>query len=107
MEWHLGWLAYLRVSLLLVLGSNLLYLGGCWLLARFGYTREQQTYSVGYSGVLFGWMAYQSLLYPGTYTLFGLAIPSWLMPFIWMILISLIVPNASFLVSPSEQLSDA
>ncbi len=57
-------------------------------------------YCVGYSGVLFGWMAELSIRNPGgiaSLSLFGLInVPLYLAPFGSLILTSLLIPQASF-----------
>ena len=56
-----------------------------------------KTYSLGYSGVLFGIISYQCFKYKGNYNLFGLPLPYYIYPFISLLIIQLILRNASFI----------
>jgi membrane associated rhomboid family serine protease len=54
----------------------------------------RKIYSIGYSGIIFGWMSLASVMFVGK-SFFG--IPNWLMPYFSLIVTQLIVPQASFL----------
>jgi membrane associated rhomboid family serine protease len=98
MEAYLGTLAYLRFTFILLVGSECLMMAATWLLWRFAAReRERNTYTLGYSGVVFGWMAAAALLIPTPFPLFGFDIPAWLMPFIFLGVTQLFIRNASFL----------
>lgn len=49
--------------------------------------------------VVFGWVAAAAILIPQSYDIFGISIPGWLMPFVELVVVSMFVPNASFIVS--------
>lgn len=66
----------------------------------FKQEHMSRLYCVGYSGVLFGWMAELSIRNPGgvsSLSLLGLiSVPLYLAPFGSLILTSLLIPQASF-----------
>ena len=62
---------------------------------RKHFLHQEDTRSVGFSGVVFGLSAIQSL-YLDSWTILGMKIPWSLTPFIELILIQILVPTASF-----------
>jgi membrane associated rhomboid family serine protease len=97
-EPYLGTLSYLRYSFLMLIGSELLMLLATWIsFTWLRRERERQTYTVGYSGVVFGWMAVCAILIPVPWPIFGVNIPAWIVPFLFLAITQFLIPNASFL----------
>lgn len=99
-EIRIGSLEYLKLTYLLLVGSILVITGVSHVLIRYmdrGQYREQS--SVGYSAVLFGWMALISLENPLMVSKFMgiLPMPSILRPFASLLFIQVLVPRASFI----------
>lgn len=97
----MGTAYYIKVTLLLLLFSELVCLGiyffAIKVLRREYYNR---VVAVGYSCVVFGWMSNLSVA-PGAaakYSILGMAqIPMWTAPFGSLVITSILVPRASFL----------
>lgn len=99
LEAYYGSLTYLKFSFILLIGSELLMLLAMYLLITFARREEQRnTYTIGYSGVVFGWMAIGAVVAPAPTVIFSFSIPAWIMPFVSLVVISIFIPNASFVV---------
>ena len=99
LEAALGSAWYLETTCLLLLAGTACWLGGLHVLvARFGRTELADSSAVGYSGVLFGWMTLSMLRAPTTAIALpgGLALPVVVMPFVYLVLTKLVVPQSSF-----------
>lgn len=97
----MGVLYYMRVTLILLLFSGVVCLGFYYFIIRV-LKREQYTRvtAVGYSCVVFGWMANLAVAQgvSGKYSFLGMgSIPMWVAPFGSLVLTSIIVPRASFI----------
>ncbi|GMH37424.1 hypothetical protein BSKO_05297 [Bryopsis sp. KO-2023] len=97
----MGSVYYLRVTLVLLLFSEVVCLGlyhfAVKVLKREHYTRVT---AVGYSCVVFGWMSNLSVAPQSAakFSLLGLGnLPMWATPFCSLILTSVLIPKASFL----------
>lgn len=103
LEESLGVIAYASITYLLVIFSMLLVCLYKYCVVRY-FNREQEATqpSVGYSCVIFGLMAYASIISPSrSMSFLGLfSIPAVLSPFGSLLLTQLIVPRASFIVRP-------
>lgn len=95
-----GSLWYISTTLLFLVLSALGVIG-LYAVAILGLRRDHlsSTTMVGYSCVVFAWMAYlaASAGASSTYSIVGLTVPAHLMPFAALVLTSAIVPQASFL----------
>eukprot|EP00232_Nephroselmis_pyriformis_P008570 CAMPEP_0182880950 /NCGR_PEP_ID=MMETSP0034_2-20130328/16882_1 /TAXON_ID=156128 /ORGANISM="Nephroselmis pyriformis, Strain CCMP717" /LENGTH=169 /DNA_ID=CAMNT_0025013961 /DNA_START=41 /DNA_END=547 /DNA_ORIENTATION=- len=103
-----GSLAYLRLSLLIGVASMGIYaltyhvlIQPPWPLSRWlaGNERLRRVTAVGYSGVVFGWMAATALQRPtgGYFDFLGLfQLPAHLAPFGSLLLTQVLIPQASF-----------
>ena len=103
-----GW--YLETTCLLLLVGTACWLGGLHVLvARFGRAELAESSAVGYSGVRFGWMTLSMLRAPslGLALPGGASLPVVFMPFVYLLLTKLVVPQSSFSghLSGSEDLS--
>lgn len=92
---------YFRVTLLLMLGSKTLHMGLCaFMIEVMKKSVYRRTLSVGYSSILFGWMAFLSVRERGqrkTIKIFGLLeVPMSYAPFASLISTSIAFPQASF-----------
>lgn len=97
MELMLGSITYCRYTFILFVLTSILELLCDWALkhhGRPGWFRDE--YGAGYSGIVFGWIAFGALRSPSSYPIFGVSIPSLLMPFVYLFLTQLILPNAGF-----------
>ncbi|PRW56550.1 rhomboid 2 [Chlorella sorokiniana] len=100
---ELGTLYYLKTTALLFLLSPAMTLLLYHLLIHMAHKPEYaHTSAVGYSCVLFGWMALlSSPRHPGGITMlpvFGLAsVPAWATPWASLVITSLLIPSASFI----------
>jgi len=98
-EVHFGLNFYLKYSFLLILGSVIVELA-LYHVFIFYFHRESYIHSIslGYSGVIFGWMTVLSQFTVGNdFSIFGLPIPLNLAPFGSLIFTSIIIPRASFI----------
>ena len=95
---------YAETTLLLLVASMSLHLAAVHVAVTRGATAATpaplaawaDSSAVGYSGVIFGWLAIVSQLAPGG-KFFGLDVPSILSPFLSLAVTQLLVPRASFL----------
>jgi rhomboid domain-containing protein 1 len=98
LETTLGPVVYLKLVLVLMLLSAAIMLLSSFVLYK--HTRESShltSSSIGYSCVLFGMTSFQSLSHASsTVSIFGLRLPALFAPFVSLIMVSLLVPNASF-----------
>lgn len=99
---HIGSFAYLRTSFLLLLLSGLMCLGIYYaLIESFHRDSYRQVTSVGYSGVIFGWMtllATRKEVSQSYFTVVGMVhVPMALAPWASLLTTQLFVPKASFL----------
>eukprot|EP00887_Chlorella_sp_A99_P003370 scaffold26.g3370.t1 len=96
-----GTLYYLQQSALLILLCPLICMTLYHAMIRVGREEYHHVVAVGYSCVIFGWMALLAAAHPGGLTslpLFGLAsIPAWASPFGSLVITSVLIPKASFL----------
>ena len=96
-EWK-GSLLYFQISFLLFMLSEIAMIISYYIMSKY-LNREEYVsnmYAVGYSAILFGFMGYGCIKSNGNYPVFGAVIPFYLGPFIMLLLISLMIPNASF-----------
>jgi len=96
----MGTLEYLRVTILLLFLCKFVWLACmAWLIFRGGFPQYVDSSAAGYSGVLFGWMALQSLRAPTAMVKFMgiITMPSLLAPWVSLVLTQMLVPQASFL----------
>ena len=96
-ELALGSVTYVRYTWILFVLTSLLEILCDWSLkhhGRPGWFRDE--YGAGYSGIVFGWMSFGALRFPQDFPIFGFSIPSLAMPFVWLVLTQLILPNAGF-----------
>eukprot|EP01105_Mastigella_eilhardi_P022622 TRINITY_DN5590_c0_g1_i1.p1 TRINITY_DN5590_c0_g1~~TRINITY_DN5590_c0_g1_i1.p1 ORF type:complete len:189 (-),score=47.46 TRINITY_DN5590_c0_g1_i1:26-592(-) len=104
-EKSLGIVGYLRLSFFLLVASCCVVLV-CYHLLIFKMGREdyRTTLAVGYSCVVFGVMTvvHQRLGMGGQVPFFGLRLPISLMPIASLVITSIIVPQASFIVRPTS-----
>jgi membrane associated rhomboid family serine protease len=98
LESTLGPLVYLKLVLVLMLLSAAIMLLSSFVLYK--HTRQPShltSSSIGYSCVLFGMTSFQSLSHASSsVSIFGLRLPALFAPFLSLIMVSLLVPNASF-----------
>jgi len=93
----LGIVVYLKFTFILMIGSMLIMTFFIYLSSNyFNRPQDKETYTLGYSGVVFGWMSISSIVGPSNWNILGLPIPTALAPFVSLILTQLIIPNASF-----------
>lgn len=100
-EFYIGTLAYIRYTFMILVVSSCAMLGIYYLRARrLGRPEPLSISAAGYSGVLFGWMAYIATLDPfAPESIFGMVdVPAIASPFFSLVLIQIIVPRASFVV---------
>jgi len=98
LEWPfvLGIVSYIRVSFLLLVCDAIADVSIRYILIRFFRWSDQATqWHAGYSGVLFGLMSLSAIVEPGAMSFFGLPIPSWLVPIVYLVILGLI-PGISF-----------
>ena len=98
-EKGLGSLMYLELTFLIFLYSNLTMMFAYFIQSRYCDQSERvnNVWTIGYSGILFGFMSFRCILYNGTMGVFGFSIPYYIGPFLLLGLISMMVPNASFI----------
>ena len=98
-EMRFGSITYFKLSFCLFLISNASMICVYWLMTQYfdKYEYVKDLYVVGYSAILFGFMSFECMQFDGNMSVFGANIPFYLGPFVLLILISLIVPNASFI----------
>jgi len=97
LEHMLGIVVYLKFTFILMIGSMLIMIFFIYLSSNyFNRPQDKETYTLGYSGVVFGWMSISSIVGPSNWNILGLPIPTALAPFVSLILTQLIIPNASF-----------
>ena len=97
-------LIYANLSILILLTENILLFLFCCIVASSSRLSNStwlapvlSTHTVGYSGVLFGLTTYFAFSHPSwTASFFGLTVPFWTSPFINLVIITVIVPQASF-----------
>lgn len=90
---------YTKTTLLLLLVAELVSIALVSALARWwGMVSALEQRAVGYSGILFGWSAIIAKWNPTAQVAFmGLIpMPAWVSPFASLLLVQLLVPNASF-----------
>jgi membrane associated rhomboid family serine protease len=96
----LGHLNYIILTFILMILSSIATLIIYLLLMRFLNWNHyyEHVHAVGYSAIIFGLLTYGSLLNPkgNIELLFGLRIPALLVPFFYLIVSSLLFPQASF-----------
>jgi membrane associated rhomboid family serine protease len=93
-----GW--YLETTVLLLAAGAGLWMAMTHALVHYlGRPGAAEASAVGYSGVLFGWIALESLVFPNaTFPLpFGISLPVIFAPFVQLAITHLIMPRASFL----------
>lgn len=98
MEAYLGSAWYCKDTFVLIAGeAALLAAMEHVLITRFGREAMRHTHTVGYSGVVFGWMAINSLVGDfGGFSVFGaFDVPKVVGPWISLVVTQLIIPNAS------------
>jgi len=82
---------------LLMLLSIAVVVGAIFIMSTyFNRANTRETYSLGYSCVVFGWMTIYSIRAESNISLFGLSIPPLLFPFASLIFTQFLIPNASF-----------
>lgn len=102
-EVMLGPLGYVRVTILLMLLSEALFLGITHAVVKRApapiAARWRDASAVGYSGVIFGWMTLLSVSQPGAAIPLpgGYALPFSMAPFVSLVVNQLLVPQASML----------
>ena len=99
LEEAFGSLWYLETTCLLLAACTACWLGGLHLLvARGGRAALADSSAVGYSGVLFGWMTLSMLRAPSMTLALpgGAALPVAVMPFAYLVLTKIVVPQSSF-----------
>lgn len=98
LESTLGPLVYLKLVLVLMfLSAATMLLFSFVLYKHTRQTSHLTSSSIGYSCVLFGMTSFQALSHASsTVSMFGLRLPALLAPFLSLIIVSLLVPNASF-----------
>ena len=101
LERRLGTLKFLAVTLLIMLCSSVMYIVICLALSQLGSRTFWFNYtSVGFSGVLFGYAAIESLLPTAspTRSVFGLfEVPTKWYPWLLMLILQILLPNVSLL----------
>jgi membrane associated rhomboid family serine protease len=102
LEDEFGTYWYAVQTVLLIFVGHVSWMGMTYLLVRFGgaaRARMKETSAVGYSGVLFGWLALESVLWPESTFIFlrFIPVPGILAPWVALVITHLIIPNASFL----------
>ena len=98
MEERLGSLAYLLYTVVLIVGCEGCMVLGGWTLSRWKPSWLSLTNGAGYSGVLFGWMMIYAMEDPrGSTSIFGLPVPSLLLPFVYLFGTQLLIRNVSFI----------
>lgn len=99
MEQSQGSLFYFQLNFLLFIFSEIAMIVSYYIMLKYlnKYDYVKNMYAVGYSAILFGFMGYACILNNGNYFVFGFNIPFYLGPFIMLLLISLMIPNASFI----------
>jgi membrane associated rhomboid family serine protease len=98
MEDELGSIAYLLYTAVLVLGCQACMVVGGFMLERWKPSWLSLTNGAGYSGVLFGWMMLYAMRDPlGSTSIFGLPIPSLVLPFVYLFGTQLLIRNVSFI----------
>ncbi|ETO19678.1 rhomboid domain-containing protein [Reticulomyxa filosa] len=103
MEIILGSVRYFELTFLLLLCCNISMVIYGWTASKFFSSDFSRSYHIGYSekkitkkkGVLFGWMTYQCNLFGGSWSMFGMTVPYYLAPLVSLVIIQLLVPNAS------------
>jgi len=98
MEQVLGTKTWCRYTLLLVLLTNAVMLGiqAIQRRVRPPAANSGPQWTVGFSGVLFGWLAIEAILLKPTYPLFGLHLPGYVFMFVMLGVAQLILPRVSW-----------
>ena len=98
MEQSQGSLLYFQINFLLFMFSEIAMIISYYVMSKYLNKGEyvKNMYAVGYSAILFGFMGFACMKNNGNYPVFGAVIPFYLGPFIMLLLISLMIPNASF-----------
>jgi membrane associated rhomboid family serine protease len=98
LESSLGSLRYLKLALSILFLSAAVMLGASYaLFKRTGDQTHLTSSAIGYSCVLFGMTSFQSLSNASaTVSVFGLHMPALFSPFVSLVMVSLLVPAASF-----------
>lgn len=101
MEAAMGSVYYLRVTVLLIAASTAITLGMTHVLIhRMGRTEYEERNAVGYSCVVFGWMAIHALIgaeHSVAVPFLGIEVPVVLTPFLSLFVTQIIVRRASFM----------
>jgi len=98
MESNLHSIPYLKYTLILILGTQACQIAAGWLLLRYKPERLGLTAGAGYSGVLFGWLMIYAMQDPrGSTSVFGLAIPNLVLPFVYLFATQLLIRRVSFI----------
>lgn len=93
-EAFFGSLWYLETSIMLLLASNGVWMGGMHVAVKyFGRAEWAESSAVGYSSVIFGWMSVLGLIVPSANVM---GVPMTFAPFISLLITQCIVPRASF-----------
>lgn len=97
LETALGSLEYVKAVFVLLAVSNALVLLFSHLLITYArMERYLSSYALGYSCVVFGLMTVQYQRTGDTFSFFGAALPSTLLPFFYLAATQVLVPQASF-----------
>merc|ERR1712096_35810 len=94
----LGSVVYLQLSFLLFMLSNMPMLLVYHVMQQHCNKRDyvDKVWAVGYSGILFGFMAFECMRMDGRMNVFRFDVPYYMGPFVLLLVISPVVPNASF-----------
>eukprot|EP01083_Nonionella_stella_P048744 130137_1 len=97
-EKRYGSIVYFQITFLLFIISNASMILCYYILSKYLNKEEyvKNMYAVGYSAILFGFMSFECMLFNGNMNIFNFDIPYYLGPFVLLVLISVIVPSASF-----------
>ena len=99
LEQNKGSIFYFQLSFLLFVFSNISMIICYYIMTKYLNKQDyvKNVWAVGYSAILFGFMGFACMKNNGVYDVFGAKIPFYLGPFVLLILISLMIPNASFI----------
>ena len=98
MEEYYSPVVYLKYTLIMVLGTSACMVTAGWLLLRYKPSWLSLTNGAGYSGVLFGWLMIYAMQHPlGSTSVFGLAVPNLVLPFVYLFGTQLLIRRVSFI----------
>jgi membrane associated rhomboid family serine protease len=98
-ETRIGAARYLTYTYLLVMFSTLTIYGIQWLLIhKFDRQEYRNSFALGYSAVVFGWLSINVVVAPGAGLSLGfMTIPNIMLPFFYLLICQLLIQNASFI----------